>query len=278
MFKKTRLAALLLAAVLTAVSFAGCGDKEEPVVDETKAPEFINLMNPPGMDNWEAQRKLIDAPELGERVADTQELNEDVVGWLSVPNTSISAEVLQGPDNDYYLRRNLEKRYSYDGVYFVDYRANVTSDLDEMSHNIVIYGHSMNDDPDSKLFSQLKRYEDIEFARANPYIFFSTEDKDMVWEVFAVFYTKTDFKYHRPQVVGDEFQNLLTEATKRSMYIYDKEVGVNDHILTLSTCTYKFTSTYPNDYRYVVMARLVGENETLASTANVEQNPSPKQP
>lgn len=280
MLKKKALTALLLVFVLVAAAFSGCKKKDEVISPEGEGkPLFINPLEPPGSESWEAQRNLIGAPELGDRIADVLEINEDVVGWLSIPNTSINAEVLQGKDNDYYLRRNVEKRYSFDGVYFADYRAVITSDLSELSRNLVIYGHSMDENPDSKLFSQLKKYAlDVDFAKDNPYIFFSTKDKDMIWEVFAVFYCKTDFKYHRPTVEGDDFQYILDEAKARSEYNYNVDVTTDDHILTLSTCTYKHVASYPNNYRYVVMARLVDEGETLSPTADFEINPSPKAP
>ena len=47
----------------------------------------------------------------------------------------------------------------------------------------------------------------------------------------------------------------------------------NDKILTLSTCTYRLADDtklhYPNDYRYVVMAKLLHADAVLEDTVSL---------
>ena len=58
-----------------------------------------------------------------------------------------------------------------------------------------------------------------------------------------------------------------------SFYDYDVEVTSNDKILTLSTCTYRLADDtklhYPNDYRYVVMAKLLPADAVLEDTVSL---------
>ena len=43
--------------------------------------------------------------------------NSDVVGYLEIPDTTISYPVMQTKDNpDYYLNRNIDKNYSFYGT------------------------------------------------------------------------------------------------------------------------------------------------------------------
>lgn len=208
--------------------------------------------------------------------------NEDTVGWIYVPNTTINEVVVQAigdSSNDYYMRRSNLKQENFNGCYFVDFRANM-GERKELSKNTVIYGHSMDDNPDGKLFSQLKKYLNINHAKANPYIYFSTPKSEMVWQVFAVFYTDVSFNYIEPNPSNADFINIITDARKRSTFNFDVDVTSNDKILTLSTCTYTIDPNYPNDYRFVIMAKLLpaGTSPANGATVNVEVNPSIKAP
>lgn len=209
-------------------------------------------------------------------IVEYHKLNEDTVGWLYVPGTTINESVVQTVDNDYYLRRTNLGKQNYDGCYYVDFRGTLGS-RDTLSKNTVIYGHSMNDDPNGGRFSQLKKYLDLNFAKEHPYIYFSTPESDMVWQVFAVFYTEKYFNYNDPNPSAADFINIINDARQRSQFNFDTTVGANDKILTLSTCTYVYDAGYPNDYRYVVMAKLMDKNAEQ-TTVTVEKNPSPKAP
>ena len=57
------------------------------------------------------------------------------------------------------------------------------------------------------------------------------------------------------------------------------KTGQNDKIITLSTCTYKYGTYTQNPHqRFVIMGRLVGEDEDLYETADLQINPDPKAP
>ena len=160
--------------------------------------------------------------------------NEDTVGWLNVPGTTIDEVVVQAPDNDYYLRRNNMKQSDFNGCYYADYRTKLGARKD-MSKNVVIYGHSMDDNPDGARFSQLKKYLDIEYCKQNPYIYFSTPEADLVWQIIAVYYTDINFNYIEPNPDPTRFTNMISEMKQRSQFIFDVDVSsATDTILTLS--------------------------------------------
>ena len=202
--------------------------------------------------------------------------NDDTVGWLTIPGTTIDEVVVQAPDNDYYLRRNNLKQSAFDGCYYADYRTNLGA-RNALSKNVVIYGHSMDDNPDGARFSQLKKYLDIDYCKENPYIYFSTPEAELTWQIFAVYYTDIEFDYIDPNPDTAKFTNIINEARERSQFIFDVDVTANDTILTLSTCTYEQTVNRSN-YRYVVQAKLLPSNASLTTPVGVEVNPSPKSP
>ena len=285
-----RIIALLLSAVIL-VSLASCGGKVEPKPSESLPSSeqevenegvregffFINPLRVPSGADFVGR-----APLLTTTVQDKKDLNSDTVGWLQVPNTDIDDVVVfyPGDRNEYYLRRNFEKRYSWNGIYFADYRSKFDGTANGFSKNTVIYGHNLDkaENENAIMFAQLLRFRSETFAKETPYIYFSTEREDFVWEVFAVFYATVDLPYNHPNPNEKDYAELISESRKRSLYNYDVQVGANDKIITLSTCTYKFTSAYPNNYRYVIMAKLVSSEEVLKQQAAFEVNPSPKAP
>lgn len=268
----TKLIALILALVMV-LAFAGCGKKpsssEEPTGPDTSSSTIE--------DDEDDDADVVRVFQI-EKIDEGIKRNADTKGWLHIPNTEIDDAVVQAKDNDYYLRLTEDKTYSIFGCYYADFRCKVGA-RDGLSKNTIIYGHSdYKDDPNGKKFSQLFHYaKDIEFVRNNPYIYFSTAEDDMVWQVFAVFYTHINFNYIQDNPSDAEFKNIISEAKARSEYLIDVPVTEKDKILTLSTCTGLYNQP-KEDYRMVVMAKLLPSNEisTNKLTMKVEPNPSPK--
>jgi len=282
---KTSILSLLLALVL-AVGLAGCGGKAE--VDESSLPPepeldisqlvFMNPLIPP-----EGSILRDDMPNLLPKIKEAYEQNDHTVGWLQLPNTTMDEPVVKHPDDTnnhsaYYLRRGFDRRKNDYGTYYVDYRNNITGTREGLSKNTIIYGHSFTDNIEGLKMDQMKKLRaSAEFATENPYVYFSLGEENLLWEIFAVFDATVALHYNNPSPTDQEFLELISEATKRSYYTYDVQVSATDKILTLSTCTYNYAA-YPNDYRYVVMARLVGPDEKVKETAALEENSDRKLP
>lgn len=268
----TKLLALMLALVMVLV-FAGCGNKSSSSEPSSEPDTSSTTEDEDDEDDGDVMR-IFQIEKIDEGI----DRNADTKGWLEIPNTEIDDAVLQAKDNDYYLRLTEDKEYSIFGCYFADYRCKLGS-RDALSRNTIIYGHAdYKDDPKGKKFSQLFNYsKDIDFVRNNPYVYFSTAEDDMIWQVFSVFYTHIDFNYIMDNPSDEEFKYILSEAKARNEYIIDVPVTVDDKILTLSTCTGLYNQPYEN-YRLVVMAKLLPSNEisTNKLTMEVEPNPNPK--
>lgn len=276
-----RLVCLMLTAAL-ALGLAACngGASESPSSEESSLSSSSSSRSSSSSNSSstseEAEPDEVQKDMVTKLATFTQN-NEDTVGWLNVPGTTIDEVVVQAPDNDYYLRRNNMKQSDFNGCYYADYRTKLGARKD-LSKNIVIYGHSMDDNPDGARFSQLKKYLDIEYCKENPYIYFSTPEADLVWQIFAVYYTDINFNYIEPNPDATRFTNMLSEMKQRSQFIFDVDVSsATDTILTLSTCTYKET-TNRSQYRYVVQAKLLPTGAALTTPVKVEVNPSPKSP
>lgn len=180
--------------------------------------------------------------------------NRDSVAWLEVPETDVNNIVMQGDDNDFYLRRNEDKEYDIYGCYFADYECGFGK-YDDFSQNTIIYGHSdSTDNPDGKRFAQLHRFSDPEFAKRVPYVYVSTPEGRFKFEIFSVFYTDTNFKYIDVNIADAQKLELAQKAKLMSIHKYDAEPNEKDKLLTLSTCTVRYGADA--NYRFVIMAKL----------------------
>ncbi len=213
--------------------------------------------------------------------------NDDLVGWIKVPNTKINHPVVQSGSNDYYLNHNFEKEYDYRGAIFMDYR----NDAINLDSNTIIYGHNAYD---TTMFSQLVQYEDVDFYKKSPIIEFNTLDANYKWKIYGVFITNATasedngyiFNYIYPYMDGENFDGFIDEVNKRRLYTTDVDINDDDKMLVLSTCVRALDlknkygkTTYRADARLVVIARMVRDGESVeVNVENAKVNKNPKYP
>lgn len=285
----------MVLALSMMLSFAACGDRtkpEDPVKPEDKQEQPADPEKKPEDPKKDEEKKpeaeevKVETPELKDKIAEIKAKNSDVVGWLQIPDTEVNAAVVHTTNNDFYMRKNELKEYSWTGSYFADYECKFGPKRDDLLRSTIIYGHNVNydDGKDKERFSQLFKFSDLEFAKNHPYIYFSTPEEDLVWEIFAVAYTTTDFNYVQvlkdratspEQITEAQMMNIVNGARERSEYDYaDVEVTGSDKILTLSTCSYKYGRR--TDVRYIIMAKLLPADAKLHETANITVNADKK--
>lgn len=219
-------------------------------------------------------------------IASYKQINSDVKAWLKVPGTNINYPVLQsasGYDAHYYLDKNIYRQTSRDGVIYAGSTAKFGTGSDGLSKNTVMFGHNWTNysaaprigNASDVMFAQLTAYHYLNFAKAYPYMWFSTESAEMTWVVFAAFYTDVSFNYIDPNPTDTAFASVISGAKARSRHNFDVEVSTSDKIITLSTCTRAYGSS--DKQRFVVMARLLRSGETLKAI-DVTTNPNPVLP
>lgn len=300
---KKRILAFLLAAMMLMTATA-CDSREKPVEEEQPPVQAETPVETPKEEKPKEEEKPVEevtheVPDRKEQLTADIAKNSDIVGWLQVPNTKIDAPVVQGNDNSYYLRRTYYGESNQLGCYFADYEGSFGATSADLMRNTVIYGHNIDygpgaanfvpganvgtdavDEKDGERFSQLYHYADMEWAKENPYLYFHMPEEELMWEVFAVSYVPTSFNYIQilkdskvsktEGITGEQMMTIVKEARERSEYDYDVEVNEDDKILTLSTCTYKYGKN--KNIRFIVMAKLVTEEDTLVETANITLN------
>jgi len=171
-----------------------------------------------------------------------QNVNADVLGWLYIPNASISYPFMRSEDNEFYLDHDWQGEKYIDGAIYVDYR----NSMDGMDFNTIIYGHNKED---GFMFSNLVNYKKQDFYAANPYIYLHTPGGIFRYRVFSAHELEANGYAYQLRTVSAE--TFIAESMKRSIIQTDVEVTPADRVITLSTC-----NGYLSNTRFVVQAVL----------------------
>ncbi len=248
-----------------AVESIAQGDSDEPLIKPV--PGKI-IVDPDG-------HQMESLPENGEEPGDggipmyefsgdlaaLKARNPDFRGWIYVPDTRINYPIVQGADNDQYLRRTFDGTPNQAGSIFLD--AAIKRGLD--GKNPIIYGHNRKD---GSMFANLKRFREKEFLRTHPYIYIFTEEETIVYQVFAVYVTLPDSDTYTYSFSGDDgFLDYIARMKSRSEIKTDVEISARDKIVTFSTCT-----NAKADTRLVVQARRMKPEELLPEEETEEES------
>lgn len=173
-------------------------------------------------------------------------INPDIVAWLICEDTCINYPVVQGSDNDYYLKHLFDGTRNNAGCLFVD----CNNGPGFMNQNTVIYGHHMKD---KSMFSVLTEYKTQAFYEEHPQMILLTPGSNYTIELFAGYVTSVKSDSWKLWFARKtEFEEWIWETRLKSTFTNDVEVSTSDRFVTLSTCSYEF-----NNARYVVVGKLV---------------------
>lgn len=90
-----------------------------------------------------------------------QSVNPDVIGWITIPDTTVNYPIVQAPAKDpsYYLRHDVYKNWTYIGVPYLD--AECAED-GLMAQNAVIFAHHISHG--EPMFAPITQYADRAYA------------------------------------------------------------------------------------------------------------------
>lgn len=203
-------------------------------------------------------------------------INQELVGWVRIPNSLIDVQVVQTNDNATYLKKDFYGNYSRYGCPYMDYR----NDPKYLNKNTILYGHHMSD---GLVFADLKKYKSIEGFQESPTIEFDTLFRSYRFKIYAALITNSKpeddgdyiFNYTVTDFGSEEkFMEYIAAVDERKLYTTGVDIQPTDKIITLQTCTYEFS-----DARLVIIGRMLRENEsTLVDTSLAVKNENPRYP
>lgn len=103
-------------------------------------------------------------------------VNEDIVAWIQVPGIGVDYSVVQGMDNEHYLHYTFDGKANKAGSIFLDYR----NRPEFTDSKVILYGHNMKD---GSMFSNLKKYQDVDFRKEQGRVLIYLPDKVLECEI-----------------------------------------------------------------------------------------------
>lgn len=203
--------------------------------------------------------------------------NQDIRGWISVPEFNVDYPIMQGKNNDYYLHKDINKEYDYWGTPFFDYR----NKFNPNDKNLIIFAHNSPVFKE-KMFAKLNAYLSVDGFKKAPVIKCDTIYEEAYWKVYAVYITNAKNKddngyclnYMMTEFPNNTFGEYLYEVDERALYKTGVDINKDDSILTISTCNYSFDGA-----RMIIICRKVRQGESASvDTSLAVKNQSPRYP
>lgn len=211
----------------------------------------------------EKEREIyLDVPEDMELLKVYQEYNSDVIGLIRIDDTVLNHPIVQTvSDEEYYLYKDLDKKYNSHGVPFLS----ADSLMEGQGANCIVYGHNIYK-ISRDVFADLMGYKDLEYYKEHPIVETVSKSGTRRWLIFAYFIVDngdanpfqysdvTDFRSM------EQFEEYMYEVEKRNWLDVPLELNYGDTIMTLSSCSKELAGTGTN--RMVVMAKQLYADET----------------
>lgn len=155
-------------------------------------------------------------------------INPDVVGWIYIENTEINYPIMQTTNNEYYLKKDINKKQSSCGSIYLD--CNTKTDFSEP--NSVIYGHTLKS---GGMFSELNNICNGDLGN-NIVIEIYTKDELYKYQVRAAYITEIDLSITKKNLNEKQKEEYLKKAINRSKIKFENPSNSDGEILTLITC------------------------------------------
>ena len=218
------------------------------VIEEVEDTEATEIVNPPEEEENSANPywDYIKMNLINVDFTNLLSINSDTKGWIQVNGTNINYPFVQTTDNDYYLKKDFNKKNNSAGWVYMDYRNNI----ENLDRNTILYAHARLN---GTMFGSLKNIFDSDWFNDvnNHVIKLSTPTENTLWQVFSVYHIPTTSDYLQIDFSSDsEFLEFINMLKERSQYDFNVEFNELDKILTLSTC-------YNDEERVVLHAKLI---------------------
>ena len=208
-----------------------------------------------------------------------QEYNSDVVGLIRIEGTVLNHPIVQTPsDEDYYLYKDLDKKYNSHGVPFLS----ANSLMEGQGGNRILYGHNIHKRT-KDVFAELSGYEELSFYQKHPIIETVSKSGTRRWLIVAYFLVdnadEEPFRYSDVTTFlsKQDFDSYFEEVSIRNWLDVPMELSIDDTFLTLSSCSNELAGSGTN--RMVVISKQLNKDDDVSSiVASTTMKESPLLP
>lgn len=164
-----------------------------------------------------------------------KEVNDDVVGWIYIPDTKVNYVVAQGKTNDTYLRHLLNGEWNAGGTVFMDMDGTAPGAVDQQT---TIYGHHMND---GSMFKFIDETTDQATFNSVKEAYYITDGTTYVLKPLYTMVVQDDYvdarkpNFDTPEAFHEYLKAGLKDAKARAVDA-DERIEKTDRVVTLVTC------------------------------------------
>lgn len=241
--------------------------EEEPPIEEEPIEEVAEIDLGDYGQRKKAHTQTMDSPQMLSSMSELYNMNQDLIGWLTIDDTNIDYHLMQKPEDEkYYLDRDFQQNYSANGSLILDNDSDIGSgtlannyaDGTMPSTNLIVHGHNMKN---GAMFGNLDKYRQQEYESEHNIIKLTTLYEEREYEIVAVclsqvfLKTQTDvFKYYKffEAYSEDEFNYFYDNIKNIQLYDTGVTAEYGDEFITLSVCAY-----HVDNGRLIVVAKRV---------------------
>lgn len=212
-----------------------------------------------GILSWpEIEKVPLDESRILPQYRELYAMNNDMVGWMTIPGTYVDYPVLQTEQNDYYLTHDFFKNDNENGQLILDYKC----DNYTPSYHLVVSGHNRWN---KQMFSNVSDYQNKWYWQEHKFIQFDSLMEERTYVVMAAFFSadydvdEEGFRYNCDIQYKIDAEQWLAEVRAYQLYDTGIDAEFGDQFLTLTTCN----STRRKNGRFVVVCRRVREGEVI---------------
>ena len=160
-----------------------------------------------------------------------RKINSEVAAWITISGADISYPVVQGMDDEYYLKHNFKKEEDLFGCIFLEHN----NKKNFMGSHSILYGHNIEG---NMMFANLNRYEQPEFLEKCPEIEIKTPERKFLYKIFSIEQAGSQsaaFEYGY-DLSSPAYKQQLATLKENSMYETGIEPDDSKPMVTLITC------------------------------------------
>ena len=227
-----------------------------PTVEPTPTPDRSIRSGP--LPYGLKEKVTLDKAAILPELKDIYALNNDLVGWINIPDTVIDYPVVQAEDGEYYLSHDFYGEENINGQIILD----ALCDPYTPSYNLIVSGHHMKN---GSMFGGLPQYRTKSYWESHRFLELDTLMERKVYVIFACFYSadydedETGFRYNAIIDYKIDADRWLEEIAQNQLYDTGIEREFGDEFVTLTTCD---RARHRNG-RFVVVGRKIREGETF---------------
>ena len=229
-----------------------------PTASPTPAPTVNRWERSGALAYTQKEKVTLDMDKMLPEYREIYNLNNDFIGWITIPGVDVDYPIVQSEDSEYYLHHDFFGESNNNGQIILDTKC----DPYTPSYNLVISGHNMRS---GKMFGELVSYASESFWKEHKFVYFDSLMERKEYVIFAAFYSadydvnEEGFRYNADIQYAIDAKQWLKEIEVNRVYDTGIDVGFGDEFLTLTTCN----KSRRNDGRFVVVCRRIREGESF---------------